>query len=237
MRYLIFFLTFLTTLIFSQEQFKKSVLSISSTGKISAKPDIAELRITIIVEDSIYTLCLEKLTKKTNSLTDQLKSIKIPTKEIKTTDMNIRRNLVYDHTKQKDINKGFIASHYLKIKVENSKDMLNNVFNALSGSLAEADFNLNFEISNKEKYVEMALKEAIKNAKDKAIFLSKESGVKLLNINKIDYNYFQEEAIPLDRINNMMVKTATMNAGDGLYNYEAEEVIFRQSVNIEWNIQ
>ena len=192
----------IVALVMSQNKIPENQFSVSATGKVFAKPDIANLTIGFKTEvKNTAAEAVEKNSEKMNQIIKELKGLDIEAKDIKTTNYNLTP--VYDWTRDKGQKlKGYQVSQNVMIKIRD----LDNIGKAIAKT-AEKGANqigsINFTIDDEDELKAQARDKAIAKAKEKAKDISKASGIKLGKIvnvyeNEVYYprvNYAKEMAL------------------------------------------
>jgi len=174
----------------------KNTITVSGTGKISIKPDLAVVSISVVSQSKLVVEAQADNTEKMNNITSFLKDeLKILDKDIKTTGYNIYPE--YNYTK--DGVRYFIGykiTQTLGVKIRD----LAKVGDVLGGAteLGANEINsLTFTIEDLEKAKVDARKLAIENAKEKAKTLSSQIGVGLGKIISFNEDYYNTVPTPM----------------------------------------
>jgi len=165
--------------------------SVTSTGRIFAKPDIANLTLGFQTEvEPTAADAVNENSNKMNEIIKALKGLDIEAKDIKTT--NYTLNPVYDWTEGSGRKlKGYQASQNVTVKIRN----LDNIGEAIAKTAeqgANQVGNVSFSIDDEDELKAQARDEAIAKAKDKAKDIAKTAGMKLgkiVNVYENQVNY------------------------------------------------
>lgn len=155
--------------------------SVSATGRVFAKPDIANLIVGVKTEaKSTAALAVKENTTKMNEIIKALKNIGIEEKDIQTTNYNL--NPVYDWTdKTGQRLKGYEVNQNINIKIRNL-DKIGDAIAKTTEKGANQIGNITFTIDDEFALRNEARKEAIKKAKEKAEGIVAETGIELGDI-------------------------------------------------------
>lgn len=201
-----------------------NTISFNGEGKVTAKPDVAVLYISILTEAKTSKEAQNANTKKSNAVVDFLKKSGVEEKDIKTTGYYI--NPKYQSTLTKVYRTtdaepqifpvpplppvpedfaprivGYTVDHTLEVKVRN----LEKAGDILDGAVAAGANRVsgpNFQIDEQEKLQLEARQKAIDDARKKARDLEKQLGIKLGKIINFyesggyPISIFQEKALP-----------------------------------------
>jgi uncharacterized protein len=155
--------------------------SVSATGRVYAKPDIATLTVGLKTEaKQTAALAVKENTDKMNGVIQTLKDLGIEEKDIKTTNYNL--NPVYDWTDGTGQRlKGYEVSQNVEVKIRD----LNKIGDAIAKTTekgANQVGNIAFTIDDEFALKNQARDEAIKKAKEKAEAIVEATGMKLGDI-------------------------------------------------------
>ncbi|ERJ12057.1 SIMPL domain-containing protein [Haloplasma contractile] len=208
----------------------KRILKVKGKGKARAIPDQVVITFDIEVRGYDYDQVMTELNQKTNRLKNDIEEANFNREDVKTTDFTIRTN--YKYVDGQRIFDGFIANHKLKLTFDLEKEKLNTLVRVLSVSESEAQFNINFEVKDKETFKNRVLEDAVQDAKRNATVIAESAGIKLEKILTINYDLadvvFRSELILED--------TALQSTAAPI-DIEPEEVITTDTITIEWEIE
>ena len=159
-----------------QEVENKNSISISGQGKVLAKPDVGQISLSVISENSTVAAAQEDNTEKMNKIIEGLKEMGIEEKDLKTTNYTIYPKYQYLYGKSNII--GYKVDQTLQVKIR-QLDKVSSVLNKATELGVNQIGSLSFTFDNPEKLQAEARKKAIDNAKEKAEVLANDLGVKL----------------------------------------------------------
>jgi uncharacterized protein YggE len=154
-------------------------ISVSGQGKITAKPDVAVLDLSITEEGATADGAQEKANLKSKAVVAYLEDAGVEEKDIRTSGYNISPQ--YDYTLGRSRITGYQVSQSMTVKVRD----LDDANDILDGVVAAGANNVNgfsFTIDDPELLKDQAREEAIADAKDKAEVLADQLGVRLGSI-------------------------------------------------------
>lgn len=165
-----------------------NTVSFSGTGKVLAKPDVALLDLSIVTQATTSKAAQDANSKKSNAVTDFLKTQGIADKDIKTTGYNIYPQYsnprpcptgalcpISNDTPQIV---GYQVNQTTEVKVRD----LTKVDDVLAGVVTAGANQINqlqLTIDNPDALKDQARQQAIQDAKDKAAILESQLGVHL----------------------------------------------------------
>lgn len=166
-------------------------ITVKGTGKLSVKPDLIAIFMSLETLDKEYDKAMELASEKINLLNQAFEKIGFNKDNIKTTNFNVRteyENVRDESGKYKNIFKGYACIHNLKVEFDFDTKKLAKVLSTISSCIAKPELSISFTIKDTSAVNQELLLLASKNAKEKAEILCQSSGVKLGNLVSIDYN-------------------------------------------------
>jgi uncharacterized protein len=178
-KYLVFILMLVAGAVFAAEAASPGVISVSGTGEVSAKPDMAVINAGVTTEDAQASACYAANSKIMNAVYAELKKAGIAEDDIKTVNFTLSPRINYNR-KPGEPEKivGYTLNHIFSIKVKDIKkagDVIDRVVKAGATNVS----NVMFTILDDTKYKAQAREEAVREAKEKAEQLAKTAGVTL----------------------------------------------------------
>jgi len=200
--------------------------SVSATGKVTAIPDVANIRIGVYTDvKSTAAEAVKENTDKMNEIIVALKGIDIEKKDITTANYSL--NPVYDWTDKNGRKlKGYEVRQTVKVKIH-ELDNIGKAIQVTTKKGANQVGGVNFSIDDPDELKKEAVKIAIVKAKAKAEDLADTSGLK---IGKLINVYEAQAHLPIMRTNKIYYDEAvTMGSGMSEPVIEAGE----QEVSVE----
>jgi len=185
------------------DQQNSNQISVSGEGKIYVKPDIAIISLGVESEAKAVADVTKDGTQKMNAVIEAVKKLGIKDEDIKTTNYNLTP--VYDNysvavmgvesmmypsrpIKTSNVLTGYKLSQNIQVKIRDFTK-IGEALAAGTASGANLVGDLQFTIDNPEQFKEQARAEAIKQAKEKAKTLAKNSGIRLGKLVNVYENY------------------------------------------------
>lgn len=167
-------------------------ITIKGMGKISVKPDLIVISMTLETENKEYDKTMELASEKIEILNNSLENIGFEKNSVKTTKFNVRTN--YESVKNKDgVYKsefcGYVCNHNLKVEFDFDTKRLAKVISTISKCLAKPELSISFTVKDPSIINRELLISATENAKQKAESLCEASNVKLGELVSIDYKW------------------------------------------------
>lgn len=185
----------------------RNVITVSGTGEIYAKPDLALVNFSVVTEKKTVEGTMAENTKKMNAVIDSVKKQGVEEKDLKTTTFAINPRYEWrkdEFLREKRILVGYEVRQTLEVKIRDLAK-IGDVIQAATDSGVNQVGDLQFTIDKQDELKSQARKEAIEKARAKANEMAEQLGVKLVRITNfsesgivpIPYPYFAEEAVGL----------------------------------------
>lgn len=126
----------------------------------------------------------------------------------------------------------------MKVEFESDNDRLGKVLYALTNSPVRPEFRISYTIKDPEAAKNELLGKAVTDAKEKAFVLTNAAGVKLKDIQNIDYSWgeINFEVQPMNRM--LMADVAPMEtAGSYDMDIEPDDIEISDTVTVIWEIE
>jgi hypothetical protein len=170
----------------------KNVLTVSDTGEIYAKPDLAITTFSVISNAKTVAKAMSDNTAKMNAVTDFLKKQGIKDTDLKTTNFSVypkyewaKATEFYPSGRQVLI--GYEVQQSLEVKIRDMEKIGDIVQGATDAGSNQVG-NLQFTIDKEDDLKVQAREEAIKKAKAKAKELASQLGVSLVRVSSFSEN-------------------------------------------------
>ncbi|EKE19073.1 MAG: hypothetical protein ACD_9C00150G0003 [uncultured bacterium] len=178
-------------LIMAGEQKEQDRFSVTGSGTVYAKADIANINVGLKTETKKTAAeATQEATTKMNSIIEELKKLKIEEKDIKTSDYNL--SPIYNWTQDKGQElSGYEVTQTLGLKIRDL-NIIGDVIAKTTAQGANQIGNINFTIDDEFDLKNQARELAIDKAKEKAKKIAKQSGMQLGAIKNVSENVSQE---------------------------------------------
>lgn len=187
----------------------KETITISATGEVDSKPDLAVANISVTTEGRDSQAVQEQNTKKINKVTTYLKDNGIAEDDIKTQNYNLYPR--YDYFDGSQVLSGYTLFQTVSIKMRDL-DKVGEIVKGVVQNGANTIDSLNFTIDKPNDIKQEARKLALENAKAKAQELAKVAGLSLGKIRS--FSESGDIAPPLFPYYNAESRSAGMGGGD-----------------------
>jgi len=227
--YFVFLLMLGTTVV---AQIEHSTLTVAGKATIKAMPEEIVFRIPLKIIDSSYLGCSNAMTSTLDNLQSALQKKGIDKESIRTSNYSIMENMVYEEGKR--IQRGYKGNVNVMISADYSHAFVQNVLESVSN--LKLNYSINFSMSEKQKeeLTKIVLVNAVKDAKLKALILSKAAEVQLGTIVKISYGMDTYRPEPF--VSERVLTSQVSEAGPNELNLSPPLTSLFKSVVIEWKI-
>ncbi len=195
----------ITALIITNKVNNQDRFSVTGSGTVYAKADIANL--TVGFTTGIKTTAAEATqenTKKMNRVISAIKDLGVEEKDIKTTDY--RLNPIYDWTdKTGRTLKGYEVSQNVTLKIRDL-DKIGDIIAKTTEQGANQIGNVSFTIDDEYELKNQARELAIEKAKEKAEKIAIEAGIKLGRVKNVYENF--NSAMPMMDYSNAKLESS-----------------------------
>lgn len=169
-------------------------ITIKGIGKLSLKPDLTVVSLTLKTVRAGYDKAMDKAAKHLEQLRSAIAEIGFTKDDLKTTSFDVGTEYENENERDKNGNYkqifvGYRVTHGLKLEFDFDSQRLSKVLGAIAVCIAEPELNVQFTVKDKEAVDAALLDSACANAKAKAEILTKASGVTLGELVSIDYNW------------------------------------------------
>ena len=192
-------------------------ISVSATGKINVKPDIATFNVGYQIDRSTLTAVQTEMTNKSNALSTVIKALGVDENDIQTVGFSVNPQTKYDETSNTYVPDGFKGVLVISVKVREI-GKTGQIIDAAIDAGANTVNNIEYSIDNLEVVKQQARRLAAENAKVKADALAAGSGVTVGTLISISENsstpyYINYSTASMDKISGSNPSTPTVNTG------------------------
>lgn len=213
------------------------ILKVEASGIGKIKPDQIEISVVISRKSDVYEDVINSINQDLESMLQALNEIGIDREQTKTTSLNISND--YENYEENGVWKnrhiGYVATHQLKVKIDNDLDLLGDFMYKFSGLDLNPEIDFDFIVKDKSEAIDTAIENAIATAKVKAEKIAKSTGVELGDIVSIDYvgkNLAETSGIFFSA--DLMRSAANAKASPDIL---VDEIVVTETVEISWSIE
>lgn len=161
-------------------------ITVTGEDKVYVKPDIAKVDLGVKTEEKTSQDAVNKNNEITNRIIKAVKDLGVDEKDIQTTSYNL--SAVYDYTERGRNFVGYSLNQQITVKIRNF-DIVGDVLDRATAEGANSIGDLQFTIEDPEKAQADARAKAIENAKEKALVLTQQAGLKIVKLSNISEGY------------------------------------------------
>ena len=217
-------------------------IRVTGKGQIKVKPDTTRIIMTLTGVFKEYGETLRHSAEDTEAMKDVLSAFGSERSELKTLSFNVDTEYESYRDKNNDYKQrfaGYRFNHILKVEFASDNDRLGRILYALANGKVRPEFRISYTVKDPEATKNQLLGKAVTDAAEKASVLTRAGGVKLKDIQSIDYSWAQIdfEFRPMRADLTMdccdMVKTAKEYALD----IEPDDIDVSDTVTVVWEIE
>ena len=216
-------------------------IRVTGKGTISVKPDTIQLNISAEGVCREYEEALEQAARITGQLRDSISNTGLDPKNLKTTDFAVETEYESYQDKNKTWKKRFVGykyMHSLYIRFDNDNALLGKVLYQLTQCKADAEFSISYTVKDAEPARNELLTRAVADSKKKAMILTEAAGVRLGEVENIDYSwervdvYSKQMRVPMYA---MLAENSVASEGFDI-DMEADDIHLEDTVTVIWKI-
>lgn len=215
-------------------------IKVTGKGSLSVKPDTICLSIEAEGVYSEYEKAIQESADQTKVLKESLEKSGLSGKDLKTKHFSIQSEYESYRDKNDDYQRRFIGykfTHHTEIKFPNDNRQLGRTLYALSHCPVEVEFTIHYIVSHPEGVKNELLKKAVADSRAKAEILAESAGVKLGEIERIDYSWGELQIVS-NPIEGFMTKSLLATPDESYdIDIEADDIDVDDTVTIEWTIE
>lgn len=215
-------------------------IKVTGNGIIRIKPDVTRISINLSSVGAVYDETLTKSTNDTNLLKELFTEFGFERSDLKTTYFNIDSE--YEGFQENGMFQnrfiGYRYRHNLKLEFDSDNELLGRLLYALAKCPLSPEFHISYTVKNPEKSMNELLGNAVLDAKAKAAVLTDSAGVKLGDIQNIDYSWGEIEFVsnPLNR--GIMLSNCSNTAEKRSFDIDIDpdDIEVSDTVTVIWEI-
>lgn len=206
-------------------------LSTSGHGEVKVAADQARVRMQVETSHRSASDAKREVDDRVNRLLERLDKLGIDRNDIIAS--SLRLNPQFDYQERRPVFTGYSATRDVMVTLR-KLDGLNDLLDAAVESGINQINQISLESSDEEKYREQARERAIADSKAKAETLAKAYGAALGPVRTIHYHNSQPMSTPAPEV--AMMRMAADSAGSGPGQYLHDEITFRDSVSVVYEL-
>ena len=215
------------------------IMTVTGVGKITAKPDLIVINMELEAKNKDYEKTMDLALKQIETLRNSLVSIGYKKEALKTTDFYVGSDYDHKYDENRNMKKvflGYKCRHNLKLDFDLDMDLLGKTLYAITSSKSSPFVEILFSIKDKAAIENDLLENAVNNAKEKALTLSKATGVTLGKINRIDYSWGEIKLFSNTEYDCSSEVVHKMSVSKNV-EVEPDDIDVSDSVTVVWSIE
>jgi hypothetical protein len=210
-------------------------ITVSGTGKVYTKPDLALTSFSVITEAETVAQALSQNTEKMNQIISFIKGQGVEDKDLKTIDFNIYPRYEWEEQSKippypagKRVLVGYEVRQSLQVKIR-ELTKIGEIIQGAADSGANQVGSLQFTVDDQDELKSQAREKAIEQAKEKAEELASQLGIKLVRIT----NFSESGIVPRA----YMLEESEAAIGAGAPEIEIGETKIEVTVTLTYEIK
>lgn len=213
-------------------------IRVTGKGQLKVHPDMTRIVITLEGKNFDYGITLKRSSEATEKLKDLLLPFGFERSDLKTLSFGVDSE--YVSYKEKDEYKrrfdGYKYTHVLKVEFDSDNKRLGKILYALANCSLNPEFRIGYTVKDPEAVKNELLGKAVQDAVAKAGVLAGAAGLKLGEIQSVDYSWGRVdfEVYPMDKC------LAEPMCADGGSSYdldiEPDDIEVQDTVTVVWEI-
>lgn len=217
------------------------IIRVTGKGNLKVKPDTTRITLSLGKLYEEYGETLKKSSEDTEKIKDLLAGFGFERSDLKTLSFDIETEYekYYDKCAYKQRFIGYRYYHLMKVEFDSDNERLGRILYALAHCSVNPEFRLSYTVKDAEASKNELLGKAVADAKDKAAVLSAAAGVKLKNIETIDYSWghIDFEIQPMNRMLASETCCASMAGNSYDMDIEPDDIDVSDTVTVIWEIE
>lgn len=211
-------------------------IRVTGTGQIKIRPDLTRITITMGGVFKEYAEAIKRSSEDTERVRDLLTGFGFDGNDLKTLGFNVETEYesYQDHGVYKQRLIGYRYRHETKVEFVSDSSRLGKILYALANCPADPELRISYTVKDPEAARNELIGKAVAYAKEKAAVLSSEAGVKLGEIQTIDYS-LQQPGFEVRPMNRMMLAKGSAEESYDL-DIEPDDIESSDTVTVVWEI-
>lgn len=213
-------------------------IRVTGKGSVSVKPEITCLKITFEGVYKDYEETVRQSAEKTKLLREAIEKSGLPGEDLKTKDFSIDSEYERYRDHNDDYRRRFIGYkfyHRTEIQFPNDNKLLGRLLYELSVCSVKVEFSIDYTVKDKDAVKREVLKRAVENSRLKAEIMTTAAGVKLGEVQSIDYSWGEIE-IRTSPVDMFEIGSCKMESSYDI-DIEPDDIDVTDTVTIIWEIK
>lgn len=217
-------------------------IRVTGKGQIKVKPDMTRITMTLTGLNKEYSETLRRSSEDTEALKDVLSGFGFERSDLKTLNFSVDTEYESYRDKNNDYKQRFVGyrfNHILKVEFESDNDRLGKVLYALANCKVRPEFRISYTVKDPEASKNLLLGRAVTDAKEKATVLTQAGGVRLKEIQSIDYSWGEIDFEYRPMRGAVLAEKCMPCSADESYDLDIEpdDIEVSDTVTVVWEIE
>ena len=217
-------------------------IRVTGRGQIKVKPDTTRITMTLTDVFEEYGETLLRSSEDTEALKDVLSAFGFERSDLKTLSFNVDAEYERYRDKNNDYKQRFVGyrfDHVLKIEFKSDNDRLGRILYALANCSVRPELRISYTVKDPEATKNLLLGKAVTDAAEKAAVLTRAGGVRLKDIQSIDYSWgeIDFEYRPMRGDARIECCSVQMSAKRYELDIEPDDIDVSDTVTVVWEIE
>lgn len=212
-------------------------IRVKGIGSMNVKPDLVVISMNLEACNKDYGKAMDEAAKNIAYINESLGKAGFDKDSLKTTNFTV--NTKYKNVKQADdtyqsVFDGYVVSHDIKVSFAFTSEQLSRALTAINTCVVHPRMDVEFTVQDTSKVSEDLLREATKNARQKAEILCSAAHEELGDLVSIDYDWSE-----LDIRSNTNFEMQYRSSDAMMSNVEMnpDDIYVRDTVSFLWEIK
>ena len=214
-------------------------IRVTGKGQLKLRPDTTRITITLTGINPEYSETLRRSSEDTEVLKEALLPFGFSGAELKTLNFSVDTEFesYKDHGAYRQRLAGYRYRHILKVEFPSDNRRLGKILYALAKCPVNPEFRISYTLADPEAAKSELLATAVTDAQRKAAVLTSAAGLKLGEIQSMDYSWGQVDFV-VNSINRdlAMEECAVADGGSFDLNVEPDDIEASDTVTVVWEI-
>lgn len=215
-------------------------IRITGKGRLRIKPDTTRITLTLEGTFPEYEEALRRSSEDTAAIRDLIEDFGFQRTDLKTLrfDVDTAYESYEDRGTYKERFAGYRYRHEMKVEFSSDNDRLGKILFALAHCSANPEFRISYTVKDPEGAKNELLGKAIEDAKAKSAVLTQAAGIRLKDIQSIDYSWGQIsfEAEPMYQAKSLASRSICVEEGPRM-DIEPDDIVVSDNVTVVWEIE
>ena len=217
-------------------------IRVTGRGQIKVKPDTTRITMTLTDVFEEYGETLLRSSEDTEALKDVLSAFGFERSDLKTLSFNVDAEYERYRDKNNDYKQRFVGyrfDHVLKVEFKSDNDRLGRILYALANCSVRPELRISYTVKDPEATKNLLLGKAVTDAAEKAAVLTRAGGVRLKDIQSIDYSWgeIDFEYRPMRGDARIECCSVQMSAKRYELDIEPDDIDVSDTVTVVWEIE